>query len=147
MRRKKHTNAKKAKFDGIQFQSGLELVLYKMLKKNKINFAYEEKSYVLIEPFTLDNSCYERAQKRSKEMKNKKGKTVQGAIYTPDFVCPEGDWIIEVKGRKLGSFSLRWKLFQSLIQSWDKKPMLFMPTKQSDCEQVIKILLQKGYGK
>ena len=50
--------AKKVSFDGIQFQSGLEVYMYKALKEASIVAEYEPTSYTLLEGFDLEGICY-----------------------------------------------------------------------------------------
>ena len=66
--------------------------------------------------------------------------------YTPDYVGENEEWIIEVKGRANESFPLRWKLFKQLMQQRDNPPILFKPSTDAECKQVIEILKDKGYG-
>lgn len=145
---KKWVNSKKTVVDGITFDSGRESDMYRLLKQANIEFDYiggENAKYPILEELNYDGECYERAQKRSKEMK--KVAKVSGAGYTPDFRAKDESWFIEVKGRKLGDFSMRWKLFKAFLSSRDPKPMLFMPVTMGDCIQVINILKDKGYEK
>lgn len=142
---KKHVQSKKITYDGITFQSTLECIMYKMLKRAKIRFTYEGKSYPTLAPIELKESCFERATKRSKTMIDRR--SVTGVTYTPDFIGENEDWFIEVKGRANESFSIRWKLFKNLVSKWDKPPIIFKPTNEIDCEQVIKILKERGYAK
>lgn len=77
--------------------------------------------------------------------------------YCPDFVGPDSEnpeFVIEVKGFANESFPLRWKFFKMVElskslgpKSTKKAPMLFKPSTIADCEQVIKILKEKGYGR
>lgn len=145
---KKWVNATKTEIDGIIFDSGMEGNMYKLLKSSGIPFDYiggENAKYPLIPESKYGGECYERAQKRSKEMKNTL--KISGAGYTPDFRAKDESWFIEVKGRKLGDFSMRWKLFKFFCSKKEKKPTLFLPTTLDDCKQVIKILKEKGYAK
>lgn len=142
---KKHVQSKKIVYDGITFQSTLESVMYKLLKKAKIKFSYEGRSYETLSPIELGTPCYERATKKSKEMIDRR--KVTKVSYTPDFIGEDEKWFIEVKGRANESFSIRWKLFKNLVAGWETPPLIFKPTNQMDCEQVINILKQQGYAK
>ena len=138
---KKWTNAKEVIYEGIKFGSNLELTMYKLLKEAKIKFNYigaERAKYTLLEDSTFEGKCYERSQKRSKEMKDTP--KILGTGYTPDFAAKDESWFIEVKGRKLGDFGIRWKLFKRKLNERDPTPDLYMPTSEVDCEQVVKIL-------
>lgn len=138
-------NSKKVVIDGITFASSLEGTMYKLLKQSGIVFAYEMKTYTIFDSFKYEGECYERVQKRSKEMVDRP--KVSGITYTPDFSDLNEEWIIEVKGRANESFPLRWKLFKQKMMERENPPMIFKPTKVADCKQVINILLENGYGK
>lgn len=144
VRRKQVVNSRKTIIDGIKFASLLESKMYKMLRDVGIKFDYEGKSYVTFEPFELETECWERATKRSKAMSDRR--KVSKVSYTPDFIGENEEWFIEVKGRANESFPIRWKLFKKLVSSWKKQPLIFKPMNEADCQQVIKILIDKGYG-
>jgi len=141
---RKIVQAKKVTVDGIQFASTLESVMYKMLKKEGIKFEYEGRSYQTFDPFELEEECWERATKRSKQMIDRR--KVTKVSYTPDFIGKDEAWFIEVKGRANESFSIRWKLFKERSKEMTPKPLIFKPTNKEDCTQVINILKEKGYG-
>lgn len=141
----KIVQSKKITIDGINFQSLLESKMYKLLKEAGVKFTYEGKQYEIFEPLMLQEECWERARRKSKEMIDRR--KVARIGYTPDFIAKHEEWIIEVKGRANESFPLRWKLFKKLVRSWDKPPIIFKPSNDRDCKQVIKILKSRGYGK
>lgn len=142
--RRQVVNSKKTIIDGITFASLLEGKMYKMLKDAGIKFDYEGKSYVTFESFELNCECWERATKRSKAMSDRR--KVSKVSYTPDFIGDNEEWFIEVKGRANESFPIRWKLFKRLVNGWNKPPLIFKPMNEADCQQVIKTLIEKGYG-
>ena len=142
--RRRVVNATKTMVDGIQFASTLESKMYIMLKQAGIKFSYEGKSYQTFDPFELECECWERATKRSKAMSDRR--KVTKVSYTPDFIGENEEWFIEVKGRANESFSIRWKLFKSMISKWNKRPLVFKPANEADCQQVIQILKEHGYG-
>ena len=138
-------NKTKVVVDGIQFQSTLESYMYKLLKDAKVDNLYEQKAFPLFEKSEYPVECWERFSKRSKQMTDRRG--VSKAVFTPDFCDPHENWIIEVKGRALGDFNLRWKIFKDRMMERKDPPILFKPTNKEDCQQVLEILLSKGYGK
>lgn len=147
MRRgKKQTNAKKHVFNGIEFQSGLEVYMYKSLKKAKIPFAYEGQKFVVIEGFTYEGVSYERFLNGKGDFKDRGKKKFADMVYTPDFTPPIDlplTWVIETKGRSMPDFSRTWKLFKKFLQEdGNTETILFMPRKQADCDEVIKIIKQ-----
>lgn len=141
---RKIVNAKKKVVDGITFASTLESKMYVMLRDAGIKFDYEGKSYVTFEPLQLDEQCWERATKRSKSMVDRR--KVSKVSYTPDFIGVDEEWFIEVKGRANESFPIRWKLFKNMVNKWKRRPLIFKPTNDADCKQVIEILIENGYG-
>lgn len=142
---RKIVQAKKVTIDGIQFQSNLEATMYKLLVEAGIEFGYETISYIILEPFTYSSSVWERVRRTSKKMIERKA--VRKISYTPDFVGRSEEWVIECKGRANESFPLRWKLFKTKMEQREKPPILFMPKTKIDCQQVVEILKEKGYGK
>jgi hypothetical protein len=61
--------------------------------------------------------------------------------YTPDFIGE--DFIIETKGRANDSFPLRWKLFKWLMTLMCDKRTLYKPQSQRDCDETIRLILEK----
>jgi len=140
-RKKGPVQAKKIKYDGINFASGLERHMYMALKKAKIKADYEGQSYTLIEGFDFTSSSYERQSNGKGDFTNRGNKRILPITYTPDFV---GDnFIIECKGRANESFPMRWKLFKRYIQEHMPNYTLYKPQNQSECEQVIQHILSK----
>ena len=145
-RYKKQTNAKKHVFNGIEFQSGLEVYMYKSLKRENIPFAYEGQKFVVIKGFTYEGVSYERFLNGKGDFKDRGKKKFADMVYTPDFTPPVDKpltWVIETKGRSMPDFSRTWKLFKKLLQEdGDGETTLFMPRKQEDCDEVIKLIKQ-----
>ena len=142
-RGKKQTNAKKHYYNEIQFQSGLEVYMYKSLKKAKIPFEYEGQKFVIIEGFKHEGVSYERFLNGKGDFKDRGGKEFKDMNYTPDFTPPKGQplkWVIETKGRSMPDFSRTWKLFKKLITDNEQDTVLYMPRKQVDCDEVIKLI-------
>jgi len=96
---KKIRNAEKISFDGIQFQSRLELHCYKKLKEAGLEFEYEPQSFELIPKFEYEPQCAESYKKGNKWLFGNKSKIVRAMTYKPDFVNLKDGWIIECKGQ------------------------------------------------
>ena len=109
-RKKGPVQSKKTTVDGIKFASGLEVYMYKALKKAKIKAKYEGKTFEIVSGFDFIHPCYERTANGRGEFKQRGGKKILPIKYTPDFIGD--DFIIECKGRANESFPLRWKLFK-----------------------------------
>ena len=146
---KKDINATKHVYDGIKFDSGLELFCYKELKRNDVKFVYHPYKVTFIEPFTLNFNCYERVGKiyrdedkkiinntRRFEVNNK----VRGMGYTPDFADINGSWIIETKGRPNERFPLIWKLFKKKLNDEGFKGIILKPENQGQVLETIDII-------
>jgi len=140
-RKKGPVQAKKIKYDGINFSSGLERYMYMALKKAKIKADYEGQSYTLIEGFEFPVSSYERQSNGKGDFTNRGSKRVLPITYTPDFIGE--DFIIECKGRANESFPIRWKLFKRYVNNNMRNITLYKPQNQSECDKVIQLILAK----
>ena len=74
--------------------------------------------------------------------KDKKDHKVRDITYTPDFIDPEGKWIIECKGFANERFPLKWKMFMKLLMEQDDPPVLFMPRNQKQILQTVEMILE-----
>ena len=128
--------AKKVTYDGIKFQSGLEVYMYKALKEARIVGEYEPTSYTLLNGFDIESVCFEKQANGKGEYKDRGCKKILPIKYKPDFVGR--DFIIECKGRANESFPLRWKLFKAWITRHSPGIALFKPQNQKDCDETIK---------
>ena len=145
--KKKNTRwstSRKKTYEGITFQSGLELYMYKALKAANIDFSYEGKSYTLLKESEYKGDCFERFTKKSKQLKIRN--KIRLSIYTPDFIGVGDKWIIETKGFAIQPFPLKWKMFKQLMSKRKNPPLLLMPKNQKDCDQTVNILLERGFG-
>jgi len=133
--------SKKVTVDGIQFASGLEKYMYLALKEAKIEARYEGETYVLQDSFVFENKSYEKQSNGKGEFKNRGEKKILNIKYTPDFVNPS--FIIECKGRANESFPIRWKMFKKHVKEQLKHVTLYKPQNQKDCDEVIKLILNK----
>ena len=133
--------SKKITFDGITFSSGLEKYMYIALKKAKIGAIYEGATFELQEGFMFKIDSYERQGNGKGAMINRGQKNILNIKYTPDFVSPS--FIIECKGRANESFPLRWKMFKKYVNHKMKHVTLYKPQNQKECDEVIKLILNK----
>ena len=133
--------SKKVTVDGIQFASGLEKYMYFALKEAKIEARYEGETYVLQDSFVFKNKSYEKQSNGKGEFKNRGEKKILNIKYTPDFVSTS--FIIECKGRANESFPIRWKMFKNYVKEHLKHVILYKPQNQKDCDEVIKLILNK----
>ena len=140
-RKRGPVRSKKVTVDGVQFASGLEKYMYLALKEAKIEARYEGETYVLQDSFVFKNKSYEKQSNGKGEFKNRGEKKVLNIKYTPDFVNPS--FIIECKGRANESFPIRWKMFKKHVKEHLKHVTLYKPQNQKDCDEVIKLILNK----
>jgi len=140
-KKKGPVRSKKVTFDGIQFASGLEKYMYKALKKAKIHAIYEGATFEVQEGFMFNVDSYERQGNGKGAMINRGQKKILNIKYTPDFVS--SSFIIECKGRANESFPLRWKMFKKYVNHKMKHVTLYKPQNQKECDEVIKLILNK----
>jgi len=139
IKKKGPVQAKKIKYDGINFSSGLERHMYMALKKANIKAEYEGQSYILVDAFDFTCESYERQSNGKGDFTNRGNKRVLSISYTPDFIG--NNFIIECKGRANESFPIRWKLFKKYVQENMPNYTLYKPQNQSECDQVIQHIL------
>lgn len=133
-------NARSKEIDGIKFRSLLEAFCYQKLKDAGIKLEYETKKYVLLEGFHYNAERYEDNGKTG--YNDKKTHKVRDITYTPDFVDPNGKWIIECKGYANERFPLKWKMFMKQLNEMDDPPILFVPRNQNQILETIERILE-----
>lgn len=133
-------NARSKEIDGIKFRSLLEAFCYQKLKDAGIKLEYETKKFVLLEGFHYNAERYEDNGKTG--YKDKKTHKVRDITYTPDFVDPNGKWIIECKGYANERFPLKWKMFMKQLNEMDDPPILFVPRNQNQILETIERILE-----
>ena len=136
--RSKVKNAIKNKYKGITFQSKLELTCYKELETFNIPVEYEKTTFTIFDGLVYPQACYEGT---AKKLYNK-GSKIRPITYTPDFVDPNGKWIIETKGYANESFPLRWKLFKKHLKDNNHQYVLFMPRNKKQVVEVVELIKQ-----
>ena len=136
--RSKVRNAKKSSYKGLDFKSNLELHCYKKLEEAKVPVKYEEKTFTIFPAMVYPQACYEGT---TKKLYNK-GSKIRPITYTPDFVDPNGKFIIETKGYANESFPLRWKLFKKHLKDNNHHYVLFMPRNKKQVNEVVELIKQ-----
>lgn len=126
--------------DGIKFRSMLEAHCYRQLRDAGIKSDYEKHKFVLFEGMHYPSERYEDNGKTG--YKDKKTYKVRDITYTPDFVDPQGRWIIECKGYANERFPLKWKMFMKLLMERDDPPVLFVPRNQKQVLQTVEMILE-----
>lgn len=124
--------------DGHTFKSKLERTCYDLLKKEELEFNYEDKKFVLIPTTKCTFDSYERVRRKGKNTYTLKSRTVPKISYRPDFV---GDgWIIETKGYETAAFRLKWKMFKKYLEDNNLKYVLFKPHNKTEIIKSINII-------
>jgi len=142
---KKISKAKKKVYDGIEFDSGLEVYAYKALKAAKIKFKYEPTSFIINPQGTRHFRVHKKTPKNAYHgIKTNNNLKIS---YTPDFIVHDEEGniihIIETKGFANERFSVVVKLFYSYAIKW--LPYLknyFIPSNQKAVDETIKIILE-----
>ena len=118
---KKVKNATPLSYDGIDFKSRLEAIVYKTFKDAGFNIQYEPCKYVLWRGFKPTIPFYNRKKKTKHsnvtalKLDNKK---LMDTTYTPDFQFKHNGYliIIESKGLETDSFMIKKKLFRQYLE-------------------------------
>ncbi len=123
MENKKIKNATPTTYKGMQYRSKLEVRFAMMLDAEKIPFAYEEETWIV-----LDKQTY-------------MGKTIRCVTYTPDFII--GNVVVEIKGFRNDVFPLKRKLIIKFIN--DNRPdTIFIEAKTvADMRAAVDIIKQQ----
>lgn len=135
-------NSTKKTYDGIKFDSMLEIYCYKRLKQENISFSYNEEVFNILDSFHFKNTSLERRGKSP--IDNRGDKKVMGMRYTPDFTNEY--FIIEVKGSANETFPIRWKLFKNLLNKNQDKRTLYKPQSKADVDTCIYHILKNFYS-
>jgi hypothetical protein len=121
---KKIKGAKKVEFEGVVYDSTLELYMRKLLWKHNIPHDFKV-SFLLQDKFRY------------------MGEAIRVIEWTPDFI-PFGTIIVDTKGHKTDIFKLRLKLFKKWCVDNGKEYQLEFPRNQKQCEAlVIKLIGMK----
>ena len=144
---KRISKAKKHVYDGIDFDSGLEVYAYKKLKESGLIFKYEPNSFVLKTADTRHFDVFKKTP--SKGFHLIKTKNNLGIKYTTDFAIYDKSGnitnIIETKGYMNERFTVIVKLFYSYaIVHIPTLENFFMPSNQKSVDESIRTIL---YGK
>ena len=129
-------------------KSGLEKYCYKRLEEEGFNFGYETQTFTVLDEFYYEGD-YHSMTNGSGRLIDKTGKKVRGIKYTPDFILPDDQIIIETKGyiRSQHSFPLRFKLFLSYLNrngmgDWG----IFLIKNQKQVNEAIQIIKNDQRG-
>lgn len=120
---KRIKNATAITYDGIEFKSKAEVMVYKTLKENGFSPRYEEETFHYWNGLKPTVPFYDLGTNRHLHLNMKK---LIGVSYTPDFTF----WlngtkiIIEVKGWANDIYPLKKKMFRAYLETLDY-PVIF----------------------
>jgi len=141
---KKEKKPRKAKpiYDGITFDSNLEIYCYKKLVEAEIEFNYHPKSFELFGGFIADINSWTPDKRKGDLIYQRTGK-YQNISYTPDFV---GDnWIIETKGLLDSHDALVLKLFKRFLTTIKHNYKdFYMPANHKQVDAAIQNILKNN---
>ena len=142
---KKVKNATPLSYDGIDFKSRLEAVVYKTFKDAGFNIQYEPCKYVLWRGFKPTIPFYNRKKKSKKsnitglKLDNKK---LLDTTYTPDFQFMYKGYliIIESKGLETEVFLIKKKLFRQYLELHVPNSIYFEVFSKTHALQAVEIV-------
>lgn len=116
-------NATPTIYNGIEFKSKIEVMVYRTLFENGFAPQYEAETFHYWEGFRPTVPCYELGKDRHLYLNKKK---LIGIKYTPDFVFWHNGTkvIIEAKGKANDLYPLKKKLFRAYLETLDY-PVIF----------------------
>ena len=141
-------NKGKVLYEGIEFDSKLEVSIYKCLKAKGFKVQYNEKSFELFKAFKPTVPFYKRGMNRKthkNELKPDMSK-IQNISYTPDFIFDYAGHhiIVEAKGFPNERYPMVRKMFRKYLETHNKnKNIVYMEVKSvREMEQGLKLLEQ-----
>ena len=125
---KKIRGAKKIEYNGILFDSELELAFYQNMKAYKIPFIHQKK-YIIIPTFKY------------------RGKTIHGVTLTLDYVFKDIGLIIDTKGYPNDVFPVKMKILKYMFSRQGKEPVIWYVRVKRQFPEVTRIILDAFNGK
>lgn len=135
-------NATPTSFDGIDFKSKLEVMIYRTLKEQGFYPVYEGARYTIIEGYKPLVPFYTRDRKtRLLKLDSKK---VMDSTYTPDFTFEHNGYtvIVEAKGIVQDAYVIKRKLFRKYLEANVPKSVYFEVYTKRQLLQAIDIINQ-----
>lgn len=121
MGNKKVINATPTEYNGIQFKSLIEVMVYKTLLQQGLNPVYEPTTYTIWTGFKPTVPYYTRSVKTKQQKLNLR--KLEDTTYTPDFYLEYKGIkvIIEVKGYSNDVWPYKFKMFRRLLEDLPDK--------------------------
>jgi len=141
---RKIANASPKEYNGIQFKSRLEVLVFKTLAEAGFSPKYESEKIIIFEGFSPKTFFFTKS--RTGELKEDFSKIIS-ITYTPDIVFEFGGTkiYIEVKGFENDLFPVKKKLFRKWLDTQSFKSMYFEVWSKKQTLQAIEII--KKYAK
>ena len=151
MDNKKIKNATKKEYNGIQFKSLLEVMVYKTLLQKGFEPHYEASKYPIWRGFKPEVPCYKPNKQGVLELQKNK---IIDITYTPDFIfmAPDNKTVIimEIKGFQNDTYPLKEKMFrgylEDLLHKSNQPTMFFQIKNKTQLLEAINIINTK-FGK
>lgn len=145
MDNKKIKNATPKEYDGIQFKSITEVMVYKTLLQYGFKPEYESTTYRLFKGIKPSIPFYAPDKQGNLKLNNTK---LIDITYTPDFVfkAPDAKTVIifEVKGFQNDTYPIKEKMFRTYLEEmskfYDKPSMFFKVKTKKQCMEAIEII-------
>lgn len=120
---KKVKNARKVEYNGLKFDSGLELHAYKQFVNFKIDFIFKPERYILQPTFKY------------------LGETVRLIWMQPDFFLPAYNTIVDTKGYATDIAKIKFKVLKYMLSKEDNPPqIIWINTKAKVYDFVLNLL-------
>lgn len=149
MENKKIKNARKHVYNGIEFNSGLEVTAYKLLNEADMNPKYEPCTFNVLEGKKFSIPCYDmhNDRKLKKDVWGLNSYKTQGIKYTPDFVFYINDTygaekmiVMEVKGFPNDRYAYVKKMFLTHLEKYYPESMFFEVHNQKQLKAAIEVI-------
>lgn len=137
---KKILNAHPKKYNGIEFKSITEVMIYKTLVSGGFTPKYEKIKFTIWEGFKPTIPFYDRCAKTG--MLSLKTSKLINTTYTPDFTFNYNNHliIIEAKGIENDVFPIKKKLFRKLLEDKYRNSLFFEVRTKRETLQAIDII-------
>ena len=137
---KKIKGATAKSFNGIDFKSQLEVIIYKTLLQEGFKVEYENMKFVIWEGFRPTIPFYDM-DKKTRLLKSNMSKLID-ITYTPDFtfIYKKHLIIIEAKGYENDTFPIKKKMFRKIIESYNMPIIYFQIYTKKQLMQAIDVI-------
>lgn len=133
-------------YQGVDYKSGLEVYCARALERAGLPNNYEQVTFTLMEGFECPATSWEfKPDKKGMEKQKLMLVTspkIRKITLTPDFPCMKEGWVIECKGLKTDSFTLKFKLWKKYLCEHNLPLTIYLPNNQAQVDQAIQHILE-----